>query len=72
MNLTQREYQVTELISKDMDNKTIAELLGMALGTVKVHVKHAKAKLGAKSRVGLAVWFVEEQYKWLVGDDEIT
>jgi len=70
MNLTERELEIIELISNDTDNKTIAQLLGIKLRTVKVHIKHAKAKLGARSRVGLAVWFVEEQYKWIVGNDE--
>jgi len=70
MNLTERELEIIELIAKDLCNKTIAQLLGIALKTVKVHVKHAKSKLGVKSRVGLAVWFVEEQYKWIVGNDE--
>jgi len=71
MNLTERELQIVELIAKDMANKTIAQLLGIELRTVKAHVKHAKAKLGTQSRVGLAVWFVEEQYKWIVGNDEM-
>lgn len=54
--LTQREQQVLELIAQGYSNKLIARELDLAVGTVKVHVKHLLKKLGLHSRVEAAVW----------------
>ena len=57
--LTARESEILRLISKGMSNKLIARALGIAEGTVKVHVKHLLRKLALRSRVEAAVWAVE-------------
>jgi two-component system nitrate/nitrite response regulator NarL len=54
--LTQREQEVLELLAKGYSNKLIARELDLAVGTVKVHVKHLLKKLGLHSRVEAAVW----------------
>lgn len=54
--LTQREREVLELLAKGFSNKLIARELDLAIGTVKVHVKHLLKKLGLHSRVEAAVW----------------
>jgi len=54
--LTQREREVLDLLSKGFSNKLIARELDLAVGTVKVHVKHLLKKLGLHSRVEAAVW----------------
>lgn len=48
--LTPREQVVFELLCDGLDNKSIAQGLDMALGTVKTHVKSILAKLGVSSR----------------------
>jgi DNA-binding NarL/FixJ family response regulator len=49
-NLTARETEVLGLVAKGMSNKEIAEKLGTADGTVKIHVQNILAKLGAADR----------------------
>jgi len=58
--LTEQEGKILEHISVGKSNKLIARELGIAEGTVKVHVKHLLKKLNLKSRVEAAVWAVEK------------
>lgn len=53
--LTPREHAVFELLCEGLDNKSIAQRLDMALGTVKTHVKSILAKLGVRSRTQAVV-----------------
>ena len=48
--LSEREIEVLSLIAAGNSNKLIADLLKIAEDTVKVHVKHVLAKLGANHR----------------------
>ncbi len=48
--LTSRETEVLELVAKGFSNKQIAEVLGTAAGTVKMHVQNVLAKLEASDR----------------------
>ena len=57
--MTMRETEICFLIAKDMDNRTIGQTLGISVETVKEHVQNALRKLKLRSRVGLAVWFVQ-------------
>lgn len=57
--LTERERAILRCLSAGMSNKLIARELGIAEGTVKVHVKHLLKKLGFRSRLEAAVWAVE-------------
>ncbi len=52
--LTTREDEVLQLLARGQCNKTIARELGIALGTVKTHVKGIMAKLDATSRTEAA------------------
>ncbi len=56
--LTPRERQILDLIAQGWSNKLIARELDLAVGTIKVHVKHILKKLGLKTRVEAAVWAV--------------
>jgi two-component system nitrate/nitrite response regulator NarL len=56
--LTPREQQILALIAKGYSNKLIARELDLAVGTIKVHVKHLLKKLGLRTRVEAAVWAV--------------
>ena len=53
--LTPREAEVLGLVSHGHTNREIAGQLFVAVGTVKVHVEHILAKLGAADRTDAAV-----------------
>lgn len=53
--LTDREVQVLRLVSHGHTNREIAGQLFVAVGTVKVHLEHILAKLGAADRTEAAV-----------------
>ncbi|QBG48811.1 response regulator transcription factor [Verrucomicrobia bacterium S94] len=48
--LTPRELEVLEFLAGGNSNKEIAEILGISLGTVKVHIQNLREKLGAVDR----------------------
>jgi DNA-binding NarL/FixJ family response regulator len=50
VTLTMRETEVLELVSQGLGNKEIADRLGTASGTVKMHVQNILDKLGASDR----------------------
>lgn len=54
VSLTPRECEVLQLLCEGLDNKTIALHLGLALTTVKSHVKALLGKCGAGSRTQMA------------------
>jgi len=60
--LTPREREILDLIARGYSNKLIARELDVAVGTVKVHVKHLLKKLGLKTRVEAAVWAVQGRW----------
>jgi DNA-binding NarL/FixJ family response regulator len=55
LNLTAREREVLFFLSEGKTNREIAEALFVSLGTVKTHVEHIIAKLGAADRTQAAV-----------------
>ena len=50
MALTLRETEVLELVARGLGNAEIAEQLGTASGTIKIHVQNILEKLGAEDR----------------------
>jgi two-component system, NarL family, nitrate/nitrite response regulator NarL len=48
--LTARQIEVLKLVSAGQSNKEIAKVLGMAPTTVKTHIQHVLATLGASNR----------------------
>ena len=54
--LTDQEGRILERLIEGKSNKLIAKEMGIAEGTVKVHVKHLLKKLNLRSRVEAAVW----------------
>ena len=49
-NLTPREIEVVRLLARGMRNKTIADSLGIADITVRLHLRNAFRKMGAGNR----------------------
>src|SRR6185437_3854030 len=52
--LTASERRVVELATQGLSNKEIASALYVTVNTVEVHLAHAYAKLGVRSRAHLA------------------
>jgi two-component system, NarL family, response regulator LiaR len=50
MNLSNREYEVLQLLAKGYSNTDIAENLFLSLSTVKTHVSNLFVKMNVKSR----------------------
>jgi len=53
--LTPREEQVMAVASRGAPSKTIARDLGLAEGTVKMHLHHIYRKLGVRNRSALII-----------------
>lgn len=53
--LTPREQQVLALLPRGLSNAELAEELGMAMGTAKIHVERILHKLGVRDRTQAAV-----------------
>jgi DNA-binding NarL/FixJ family response regulator len=53
--ITEREHEVLRLVGLGMSNAEIAATLYITAGTVKTHVAHLLAKLGARDRVQLVI-----------------
>jgi len=53
--LTPRQHQVLALLAEGQPNKVIANALGIAERTVKLHVTALLAALGARNRTHLAL-----------------
>lgn len=58
--LTEREIDVLKCLSTGMSNREIAEYLGIAYETVKVHVRHLLKKMNFMSRTQAALWAREK------------
>jgi DNA-binding NarL/FixJ family response regulator len=57
--LTGRQHEVLRLLSEGRSNREISKILGIAEGTVKVHVNAAFRVLGVRNRVSATVAFRE-------------
>ncbi|MEB3253091.1 MAG: response regulator transcription factor [Synechococcus sp.] len=53
--LTPREIEVVDAVSRGLKNNAIADLFGISIETVKTHVGNAMDKLGARDRTQMAV-----------------
>ena len=64
--LTLRERQVVTLVCKGLSNKAIAEQVGTAQGTIKIHLNNIFRKLGLSNRTSLAALALtlEERGEW--------
>jgi len=60
--LTPRELEVLRELAGRRDNDEIAERLGLATGTVKLHVHHVYEKLGVRGRQELLAYLARRSY----------
>ena len=67
MLMTGRERQIVRRVAQGKSNKLVARELGIAEGTVKVHIKRILRKLTLHSRVDIAVWAVDHGYRDAAG-----
>ncbi len=56
--LTDREFEVAELIARGLDNKEIAATAYMGEGTVRNHISSILAKLGLRNRTQIAIAYL--------------
>jgi len=56
--LSEREYQVADLLTMGFTNGAIADYLNVSPATVSSHVAHILSKLGFRSRAQVAAWVV--------------
>ena len=61
-HLTSRQGSVLALLAEARSNVAIAELLGISVGTVKLHVRSILAKLGVEDRAQAAVVALERGF----------
>ena len=59
-SLTQREYQIAELLAGGRSNKAIADELSISHTTAARHVANIMAKLGFNSRTQIAAWIMNQ------------
>jgi DNA-binding NarL/FixJ family response regulator len=58
--LSEREFEVAELVAAGMTNREIANSLTVAHSTVDAHLRIILGKLGLRNRVQLAVWYQQQ------------
>ena len=56
-DLTSREIEILEMVSRGLQNKAIAAALGLSEHTVKIHLHNIIRKLGAHNRTEAAARF---------------
>lgn len=56
-DLTRRELEILELVSRGLQNKSIAAQLSLSEFTVKIHLHNIITKLGARNRTEAAAFF---------------
>jgi non-specific serine/threonine protein kinase len=59
--LTAREREVTRLVAEGCSNRDIAQALTVEVKTIEAHLTRIFAKLGATSRVQLAMWARQDE-----------
>lgn len=61
LTLTKRELEVSAILAEGRSNKEIARRLGIAEGTVKLHLNSIYQKLGIFRRVSLIVLIKDQK-----------
>jgi len=61
--LSDREWQVLQLVAQGESNKSIAKVLSIAEHTVEHHLTHIYEKLGVSGRIAASSWYWRSQMK---------
>jgi pimeloyl-ACP methyl ester carboxylesterase len=61
--LTDREFEVAELVTAGLTNDSIARRLSVAPRTIETHAENIRRKLGVSSRAQIAVWVTEQRLR---------
>ena len=70
-NATARQLRIIELVAKGLNNREIADKLGISSNVVRNYLGKIYEKVGVKNRVQLALWYetrVHEQKERLRSD----
>ena len=59
-DLTDREWQIAQLVCQGLRNDTVASQLAVRPETVKTHIRNIYRKTGVKNKVLLLLAFIEE------------
>jgi len=62
-HLTPRENETLQLLVRGMSNKEIAHELGLAVATIKLHVRNLMLKTGTRNRTHLVVTYLQNNTK---------
>ena len=54
--LSEREFEVAQLVAAGLTNRQIAEQLALAPKTISAHITHILTKLGAARRAEIGAW----------------
>ena len=65
-SLSRREAEVLGLLAQGMSNREIGAVLGVSLGTVKTHLRHAYRRLGTPDRVTATLAVLGVRSPWPV------
>jgi DNA-binding CsgD family transcriptional regulator len=58
MNLTRKQWRITELVAEGMKNKDIGKILGTTDNMIKKYLKVIFDQTGMNSRLELALWYL--------------
>ena len=61
--LTDREFEVAELVTDGLTNQAIARRLSVAPRTIETHVENVRRKLRVSSRAQIAAWVTEQRLR---------
>ncbi|MGI8334473.1 alpha/beta fold hydrolase [Actinomadura scrupuli] len=61
--LTDREFEVAELVTEGLTNHAIARRLSITPRTVETHVENVRRKLQVRSRAPIAAWMTEHRLR---------
>jgi DNA-binding NarL/FixJ family response regulator len=70
--LTQRQREVYEMLRRGLSNKSIAETMGLSVGTVKLHVAAVLHAMNARNRVDIVLRRPREADPRLAGGGAVT
>ena len=69
VTLSRAELEVARLVAEGLPNKEICSARFVTVGAVKTHITNINKKLGTRSRVEIALWFIANKDKFLFAEE---